>query len=74
MAQAGKNKGLVILDPRAELREPFPRRHQDEYIDALRKELAMTENMVKPEQYTQTNDAGKQKLIKRQATKLPDGA
>jgi hypothetical protein len=31
------------------LREPFPRRSQEEYIEALRKELEMTDNMVLPE-------------------------
>jgi hypothetical protein len=40
---------LVRLIPRAELREPFPRRSQEEYIEALRKELEMTDNMVLPE-------------------------
>lgn len=49
LANKGIKNSLVVLNPRAELREPFPRREQGEYIDALRNELAMTNNMVWPE-------------------------
>ena len=42
LASAGEDANLIQLLPRAELREPFPRRSQEEYIDALKKELAMT--------------------------------
>jgi hypothetical protein len=31
------------------LREPFPRRSQEEYIEALRRELEMTNQMIVPE-------------------------
>ena len=51
MDAAGEQAGLVQLLPRAELREPFPRRSQDEYIAALRKEMELTGNKVKPERY-----------------------
>jgi len=49
MADAGEQSGLVRLEPRAELREPFPRRSQEEYIEALRQELGMTGNKVIPQ-------------------------
>ena len=49
MAASGEQAGLVRLEPRAELREPFPRRTQEEYIEALRQELGMTGNKVIPE-------------------------
>jgi hypothetical protein len=49
MAGKGEKSGLVQLSPRAELREPFPRRSQEEYIEALKRELEMTDNMVLPE-------------------------
>jgi hypothetical protein len=49
MAESGEPSSLVQLSPRSELREPFPRRSQEEYIEALRKELEMTDNMVLPE-------------------------
>jgi hypothetical protein len=63
MAGRGVDKSLVILHPRSELREPFPRRYRDEYIDALKKELEMTNNMVKPQQ---------DKSNPRPAIKMPD--
>lgn len=49
LAASGQPTSLVRLIPRAELREPFPRRTQEEYIEALRKELEMTDKMVIPE-------------------------
>lgn len=49
MAESGEPSSLVQLSPRSELREPFPRRSQEEYLEALRKELEMTDNMVLPE-------------------------
>jgi len=49
MAASGQPTSLVRLMPRAELREPFPRSTPEEYIEALRRELEMTDNMVLPE-------------------------
>jgi hypothetical protein len=49
LAASGQPTSLVRLMPRAELREPFPRRTQEEYIEALRRELEMTDNMVIPQ-------------------------
>jgi hypothetical protein len=51
LAESGENKSLVRLFPKAELREPLPRRSQEEYIEALKKELEMTGNIVTPEDY-----------------------
>ena len=51
LAGSGESTNLIQLLPRAELREPFPRRSQEEYIEALKKELAMTNNMVLPEKF-----------------------
>ena len=69
MAQSGETSGLVQLLPRAELREPFPRRSQEEYIDALKQELEITGNKVTPEKYF---DNFKQKELKRSPIILPD--
>ena len=69
MTEKGEKAGLVQLLPRAELREPFPRRHQDEYLEALKEELGMTNNMVLPERYI---DEGSDKTIRRPAIELPD--
>jgi hypothetical protein len=49
LAASGQPTSLVRLVPRAELREPFPRRTQEEYIQALRDELDLTGNLVMPE-------------------------
>jgi hypothetical protein len=69
MVDKGEEAGLVQLLPRAELREPFPRRSQQEYIDALKQELEMTGNKVTPEEYF---DNFKQKDVKRSPIILPD--
>jgi hypothetical protein len=52
LAERGEPSSLVQLFPRAELREPLPRRSQEDYIEALRREIEMTGNMVVPEQYS----------------------
>lgn len=69
LAKKGVKGSLVMLNPRAELREPFPRREQGEYIDALRNELAMTGNMVTPEKGW---DAKNLQEFSRPPVKLPD--
>jgi hypothetical protein len=51
LAESGENKSLVRLFPDPELREPLPRRSQEEYIEALKKELEMTGKIVTPEDY-----------------------
>ena len=67
MAQSGEKSGLVQLLPRSELREPFPRRSQEEYIEALKKELEMTGNVVLPQINTSQPN-----LPQRPAIELPD--
>ena len=51
MDAAGEQAGLVQLVPRSELREPFPRRSKEDYLEALYKEMQLTGNRVKPEAY-----------------------
>ena len=63
LVSQGQEANLVRLLPRAELREPFPRRSQEEYIEALKKELEMTGNKVVPQKYED---------IIRRAIELPD--
>jgi hypothetical protein len=46
--QAGQESGLVVLQPRYELRETLPRRSQEEYINALRQEIG-AKPVVSPE-------------------------
>jgi hypothetical protein len=67
MAESGEESGLVRLFPRAELREGFPRKSQEEYIEALKKELEMTGNLVLPE-HNRYNPAD----VQRPAIDMPD--
>jgi hypothetical protein len=72
MANQGEQAGLVQLLPRAELREPFPRRYQEDYLEALKKELGLTDNMVYPEKYSEPGESVFDNQIQRPAIKLPD--
>ena len=72
LANKGEKTGLVQLLPRAELREPFPRRSQEEYIEALKKELEMTNNVVEPQVYFSRDAFAHPPQIKRPAINLPD--
>jgi len=73
MAQAGQQKGLVRMLPRSELREPFPRRSQEDYIEAMKKELAMTKGLVLPQRYSESKDEGwTETPVRRPAIKMPD--
>jgi len=67
MSQSGDKTGLIQLLPRSELREPFPRRTQEEYIEALKKELEMTGNVVLPQ-----INKNQPHLPQRPAIDLPD--
>jgi hypothetical protein len=69
MSNKGEQASLVQLFPRYNLREPFPRRSQEEYIEALKKELGLTGNLVEPEIIF---DSFQQGEIKRPAIPLPD--
>lgn len=64
---AGEKAGLVQFYPRASLREDFPRRHRDEYIDALREELERHGRMVTPQ-----SDMSPEGVIIRPDIELPD--
>jgi hypothetical protein len=72
MANQGEPAGLVQLLPRSELREPFPRRDQEDYLEALKKELNLTDNLVLPEKYTEPGESLWENQIQRPAIKLPD--
>jgi hypothetical protein len=69
LAERGEQTGLVQLLPRSELREPFPRRDREDYLEALRKELGLTGGMVRPETYF---DNMLQQEVKRGAIQLPE--
>jgi len=69
IANMGEQSNLVQLLPRRELREPLPRRTQEEYIEALKQELEMTNNKVRPQVYF---DNLRQEDIKRPRVDLPD--
>jgi hypothetical protein len=70
MDAAGEQAGLVQLVPRSELREPFPRRSKEEYLEALYKEMQLTGNRVRPESYYL--DPRDEKPYQRRAIDLPD--
>jgi hypothetical protein len=70
MDEAGVEAGLVQFLPRAELREPFPRKSQDQYIDAIRKEMALSGNKVKPEKIYL--DGTEENIFQRPTIDLPD--
>ena len=73
MAGAGEEAGLVQLLPRAELREPFPRRYREDYIEALKKELEMTGNKVLPQTWREADpNSFNDKVIRRPEIDLPD--
>lgn len=71
MAAKGKNTGLVQLLPSYRLREDLPRRSQEEYIEALKRELEMTGNKVEPQRYFD-DSLPKNLLIERPPIDLPD--
>lgn len=71
LAGAGEQSNLVRLIPSSELREPLPRRSQEEYIEALKQELEMTGNIVKPEKYYD-DSLPKNIFIERPPIDLPD--
>jgi hypothetical protein len=72
LAMRGEESGLVQLLPRAELREPFPRRYQDEYIEALKAELGLTGFKVLPEKFNISSESVFDKQLQRPEIMLPD--
>jgi len=71
LAGKGEKSGIVQLIPRSELREGFPRRSQEEYIEALKKDLEMTGGMVRPEAEDVYGGGQIQQII-RKPIALPD--
>jgi hypothetical protein len=71
LAGAGQQRSLVQLIPNYELRDPLPRGSQEDYIQALKEEMAMTGNKVKPEKYFD-DSLPKNLLIERPPIDLPE--
>lgn len=73
MSQSGVSSGLVQLLPLSELRDFFPRKSQQEFIEALKKELEMTGNKVKPQTWTEPDpNSFNDIVIRRPEIDLPD--
>lgn len=77
LANRGEQSSLVRMVPRAELRDGFPMSSQEEYLDALQKEMEMTDNMVTPQTYTIPRDNDKsifeqERRIIRPNIRLPE--
>lgn len=66
LASKGHKKALVQIYPKGDL-EGMPRSSSEEYLDALHKEMAMTNNMVQPEYRPQVSGE-----VKRSPILLPD--
>lgn len=49
LAEAGEPSALVEINPRGDLREGLPRSSQEEYIEALREELGLSDRLVLPQ-------------------------
>jgi len=49
LAKSGEPTSIVRVMPRGDLREGMPRRDQEEFIEALREELGLSDRMVLPE-------------------------
>lgn len=72
LANKGEGAGLVQLLSEGDLRTELPRKTQEEYIEALRKELGLTDNLVYPEKYSEPGESVFDNQIQRPAIKLPD--
>ena len=66
LANKGQSKNLIQIHMKGALREDFPRRDREEYINALQKQLASSHNLVYPEH------SGEDDEPRRPAIKLPD--
>lgn len=49
LAESGAPSSLVKINPRGDLREGMPRRTQEEFIEALKEELELSNRLVLPE-------------------------
>jgi hypothetical protein len=72
LANKGEGAGLVQLFSEGDLRTELPRKTQEDYIEALRKELGLTDNLVYPEKYGEPGESIFDRQIQRPAIKLPD--
>ena len=66
LANKGQAKNLIQVHMKGALREDFPRRDREEYINALQKQLASSHNLVYPEHRGEDDEP------RRPAIKLPD--
>jgi len=66
LAKKGQSKNLIQIHMKGALREDFPRRDREEYINALQKQLASSHNLVYPEHRGEDDEP------RRPAIKLPD--
>ena len=66
LAMKGQSKNLIQIHMKGALREDFPRRDREEYINALQKQLASSHNLVYPEHRGEDDEP------RRPAIKLPD--
>jgi len=71
MDAAGEQAGLVQLVPRSELREPFPRRSREDYLEALYKEMQLTGNRVKPQRYDEPVTDSADRVIELRSKQRP---
>jgi hypothetical protein len=71
MDAAGEQASLVQLFPRTGLRESFPRGSAQEYIEALRKEMALTGNKVMPEKYYESVKDPSGRIVETRDTQRP---
>jgi hypothetical protein len=71
MDAAGEQASLVQLFPRTGLRESFPRGSEQEYIEALRKEMALTGNKVLPEKYYDSVKDSSGRIVETRDTQRP---
>lgn len=69
LADKGVTSSLIQFKPRGDLREALPLGSQEQYIDAIRKEMQLTGNRVKPEQYY---DPVADQEVRRRAIAMPD--
>ena len=68
LANRGHKTSLVEFVPRATLKEPFDPVYRDEYIDAIKKEMALMNNRVRPEEMT--DESGNN--VRRKIIQLPE--
>jgi hypothetical protein len=69
LADKGVTSSLIQFKPRGDLREALPLESQEQYIDSIRKEMQLTGNRVKPEQYY---DPVADQEVRRRAIAMPD--